>query len=155
MSRIPRKSRLSNRLTARAKLWLELDGRYVFGRGISEILKAIQQTGSIKAAARELDKSYRYIWAKLKQTEQALGLRLVQARVGGQGARRSELTPLAQSLVSEFDALRDELFEIVEHAFAERLQARIDRAAEREAADPANHSKRCKATSSRNTCPPS
>ena len=61
------KSSLSNRLTARAKLWLELDGRYVFGRGISEILKAIQQTGSIKAAARELDKSYRYVWAKLKR----------------------------------------------------------------------------------------
>ena len=35
-------------------IWLEVDGQYVFGRGISEILKAVERTGSIKAAAHAL-----------------------------------------------------------------------------------------------------
>ena len=131
MGRGSRKGCPANRLTARVKLWLELDGRYVFGLGISEILKAVQHTGSIKAAAQELDKSYRHIWAKLKEAEQALGVCLVRARVGGTGIRRSELTPLAQELLVEFDALREGLFESVESAFQRRLQAILASAVER------------------------
>ena len=105
MSDNSRKSRRAGRVTARAKLWLEIDGRYVFGLGISDILKAIQRTGSIKAAAAELGKSYRYVWAKLKEAETALGVPLVDAQVGGKGVRRGALTPLACGLTTEFDAL--------------------------------------------------
>ena len=35
----------------RVKLWLEKNDEYVFGLGISNILKAVDQTGSIKKAA--------------------------------------------------------------------------------------------------------
>ena len=49
-----RKRRRAGRVTPRVKVWLEVDGQYVFGRGISDILKAIAETGSIKAAAGEL-----------------------------------------------------------------------------------------------------
>jgi molybdate transport system regulatory protein len=124
------------RLSCRAKVWLELDGRYVFGLGISEILKAVDRTGSIKAAAQELDKSYRYVWAKLKETEQALGVPLVRARVGGKGVRRSELTSLAQDLVAEFDALREDVFETVESTFRNRVQTTLAGAIRRTACDP-------------------
>src|SRR3954454_12271637 len=88
--------------TPRVKVWLEVDGRYAFGLGISAILQAVDRTGSIKAAAAELGKSYRHVWARVKEAEQALGLRLVEARVGGQGERRSSLTDDARRLTDAF-----------------------------------------------------
>ncbi len=100
-------------LTARAKVWLESDGEYVFGLGISKILQAVGQEGSIKAAAVVVGKSYRHIWTRIKETEQALGVLLVQTTVGGNRRRRSELTPEGQALAREFDRLRRRVFRLV------------------------------------------
>ncbi len=41
-------------LLPRVKVWLEIDGEYVFGWGICEILEAVRQAGSIKNAAARL-----------------------------------------------------------------------------------------------------
>jgi len=125
MCSVKDKPQLSNRVDPRAKVWLEVDGRYVFGRGISDILKAVAETGSIKAAAETLGKSYRYIWAKIKEAEQALGASLVDARVGGKGTRRSDLSDLASDLVHDFDALRQQIFELVDEEFKRRLEATL------------------------------
>lgn len=47
------------------KVWLERDGRYAFGLGMCEILRAVDRTGSIKRAAAELGKSYRHVWGRI------------------------------------------------------------------------------------------
>jgi molybdate transport system regulatory protein len=122
MGRGSRSKGLRDRVTPRAKLWLEVDSHYVFGLGISEILKAIQHTGTIKAAADEVGKSYRHVWDKIKQAEQALGVPLVRTQVGGKEARRSELSDLAQDLVLDFDAFRQRLFQLVQVEFSQRLR---------------------------------
>jgi molybdate transport repressor ModE-like protein len=118
---------LCDRVAPRAKIWLEVDEQYVFGRGISDILKAVDQTGSIKAAAGRVGKSYRFIWAKIKRAERALGVRLIRTHVGGKDARRSELSELGRDLVRDFDALRERVFDLVEREFRQRLRATLRR----------------------------
>jgi molybdate transport system regulatory protein len=110
-------------IAARAKVWLESDGEYVFGLGISKILKAVDQEGSIKAAAAVVGKSYRHIWTRIKEAERALGVPLVATTVGGNSPRRSALTREAQTLVAQFDRLRDRVFQLVEEEFATIVQA--------------------------------
>ena len=127
MSRAARTSKLSGRLLPRAKLWLEVDKQYVFGLGISDILKAVQHTGSIKAAADEVGKSYRHVWDKIKQAEAALGVPLVHTQVGGKNSRRSELSELAQDLVRDFDEFRSRLFDLVQDEFSRRLQTTLQK----------------------------
>ena len=122
MGRSSRSSDLADRVTPRTKLWLEVDSQYVFGLGISNILKAVEQTGSIKAAAREVGKSYRHVWDKIKQAEQSLGVPLVQTQVGGKDTRRSQLSELARDLVREFDACRQHLFDVIRAEFSQRLR---------------------------------
>jgi len=107
----------------RVKVWLEAGGQYVFGHGMSEILKAVQSTGSIKAASHQLGKSYRYIWGRIKKTEKAIGESLVDTRVGGRGSQRSDLTPSATQLVADYDALRERMFQVVQQEFARRFHA--------------------------------
>ena len=111
----------TTRPEARVKVWLELDGRYVFGHGLSEILKAVEAAGSIKEAARQLDKSYRYVWGRIKKAEASLGEALVQTQVGGQGPCRSTLTASARRLVRDYDALRQRMFAVVRQEFARRF----------------------------------
>jgi molybdate transport system regulatory protein len=110
------------RMNARVKVWLEIDGEYVFGYGIREILKAVDATGSIKAGADLLEKSYRYVWGRIKEAEKALGEPLVETRVGGKGRSRSSLTVRAHELVGDYDALRGRMFDVVREEFSSRFE---------------------------------
>lgn len=112
-------------VTPHVKLWLELNGESVLCRGLSEMLKAVERTHSIKGAAAEVGRSYRFVWARIKEAEKALGATLVEAHVGGAGSHRSELTPLAVELLSEFDQLRAEVHHLVDEIFARRFAAAL------------------------------
>jgi molybdate transport repressor ModE-like protein len=109
-------------LVPRVKVWLETQGRYAFGFGISEILQAVDRAGSIKQAATHLGKSYRYVWGRIKEAEQALGRQLVEARVGGKDRQRSSLTPAARQLVDDFLAVRKRMLEVVRQEFRRRFR---------------------------------
>jgi molybdate transport system regulatory protein len=116
-------ARSTESLIPRVKVWLELDGKYVFGHGLSEILDAVGQAGSLKGAAAKLGKSYRYVWARVKEAERALGRSLVETQVGGQGTQRSCLTETARSLVADFNAVRDRMTAVIEHECRGRFRS--------------------------------
>ena len=116
-----RKRRKRKSAVARIKVWLEINGDYVFGRGICDILQAVQEVGSIKEAANNVGKSYRYVWSRIRDAEEAIGEPLVFSQVGGKTDRRSELTPLASELVSDFVELRETMIESANEEFARRF----------------------------------
>ena len=118
---MPRVKSLRKALTPRVKVWLEIDGNYAFGHGLCEMLQAVEHAGSIKQASRDLGKSYRYVWGRIKEAERILGRQLVETQVGGKDAQRSGLTPEARRLVSDFQVLRRRMIERVEREFAQRL----------------------------------
>ena len=110
-------------LVPRVKVWLETDANYAFGFGLAQMLQAIDRVGSIKYAARELARSYRYVWGRIKAAERALGIQLVETHVGGTGVSRSSLTPAARQLTERFLAVRKRVIALVEREFAERLSS--------------------------------
>jgi molybdate transport system regulatory protein len=113
--------RAARRIRPRVKVWLECGDNYVFGHGISEILLAVDDAGSIKGAAGRVGKSYRHIWSRIKEAEAAFGRPLIEAHVGGAGTRRSFLTDEARRLVAEFSALRASATEHVGREFERRF----------------------------------
>ena len=104
-------------LVPRVKVWLEVGGRYAVGLGISEILQAVDRTGSIKQAANEVGKSYRHVWERVKEAEAALGIGLVETRIGGKDTRRSCLTADARRLVAAFLTFRRRMMEVLNEEF--------------------------------------
>ncbi len=116
-------------ITPRAKVWLEVDGTYVFGLGICRILEAIEETGSIKKAATSVGKSYRHVWARIKEVEQTLGISLVATTVGGSDARRSTLTEPAKQLTVLYRDLREQVFHFAEEQFSTAIQKVVNDAA--------------------------
>lgn len=109
-------------VTPRAKVWLEVDGTYIFGLGICRILEAVEETGSIKNAAAAVDKSYRHVWSRIKEVEARLGIVLVETQVGGGDLRRSTLTEPARQLTARYREMRQQVFAIVEEQFTADIQ---------------------------------
>ncbi|MBN2705905.1 MAG: LysR family transcriptional regulator [Deltaproteobacteria bacterium] len=90
----------------RSKVWIvDEAGDLVFGPGRLRILETVQECGSILAAAKHLNMSYRAVWGKIKATEKRLGAKLLYRSVGGSSGGGSELTPFALELISEYRRL--------------------------------------------------
>ncbi|MEW6602216.1 MAG: LysR family transcriptional regulator, partial [Nitrospirota bacterium] len=70
-------------MRVRSKIWLEVDGEAVFGRGREALLTAIDRTGSINRAAKDIKVSYRKALSYIQTMEQRLGTRLVERKTGG------------------------------------------------------------------------
>ena len=71
------------RLNPNYKLWLEYDGKYVFGPGAYALLQHIHSSGSITKAAKDLKMSYRYAWGVIKKIESVLDAKLIESYKGG------------------------------------------------------------------------
>ena len=91
------------------KVWLEKEGKVVFGRGRLELLKGIRAYGSLAETARHLGMSYRAAWGRLKSSENRLGVRLVEKVPGKGRGQRLILTPLSQGMLQAFEGLEQEL----------------------------------------------
>jgi len=106
-------------LQVRSKIWLEIDGEPVFGQGRDTLLRLIQRTGSISAAAKEMGVPYRKAWTYIDAMEKRLGFPLVNRLKGGTGGGTSSLTPQAETLLQKFDLLQEGFNELVNLKFAD------------------------------------
>ncbi|HEY1408475.1 MAG TPA: LysR family transcriptional regulator, partial [Promineifilum sp.] len=61
----------------RYNLWLEVEGEVVFSLWRADLLRAVAASGSISAAAEELQIPYRTAWQKIHEMETRLGKKLV------------------------------------------------------------------------------
>lgn len=57
---------------------LNEEGKIVFGEGRKEIFENIEKTGSMYQAARNTGMSYKAVWSKVKASEDAAGVILVE-----------------------------------------------------------------------------
>ena len=87
--------------TMRMHLWLETDDGVLFGLGRLQLLRKVEQCGSLKGAAEALGMSYRGAWGKIKATEQLFGEKLIERA----GSRREgyHLTQFGSGLARDFD----------------------------------------------------
>ena len=121
---MPKKSK---KLAIKSKIWIEDDkGEMVFGLGRLRILNAIEKYGSILAASKSLNMSYRAAWGKIKSTEQRLGKPLLTRQVGGVAGGGSQLTPFAKALLRKFENLQSLVEKEVNLFFSDHFTVELD-----------------------------
>ncbi len=101
----------------KSKLWIEVDGKPVFGRGRRFLLEAIDRCGSISRAAKEINISYRKAWGYIKAMEERLGFRLVDRQTGGKDGGGATLTKDARKFLKKYEALEEGIRELVDNRF--------------------------------------
>lgn len=101
----------------KSKLWIEIDGEPVFGRGRRFLLQAIDRYGSINQAAKKINISYRKAWSYIKSMEERLGINLVERRAGGRDGGGANLTKEARQFLKRYELMEEGIREIVDDRF--------------------------------------
>ena len=83
-------------------LWIEQDGEVVLSAWRVRLLLAIEATGSITAAAEQLNIPYRRAWEKVQEIERGLGLKVIETAVGGAGGGGAHLTAAGRKAIDQF-----------------------------------------------------
>ena len=118
--------KFSNRLSGihfHYKIWMsDKDEKGILGDGKWQILKLIEEKGSIKAACDELGYTYRRTWGNLKKIEQFFGFPLLEKQRGGSDGGRTQLTPEGEKLVKAFDHFHDSMDSVIQEGFEKFIQ---------------------------------
>lgn len=83
------------------------EGQKFFGEGPCRLLRGIEETGSLRAAALSMEMAYSKAMRLLKNAEAALGFPLTMRTTGGSGGGGSVLTPEGKEWLSRYEAYRD------------------------------------------------
>ena len=94
------------------------------GQGKADLLEAIAQTGSISAAARELEMSYRKAWLLVDEMNQCFRSPVVLTAKGGLRGGGAEVTPLGLEALKRFRQIQAKASAAIEadvRAFRKKL----------------------------------
>ena len=83
------------------------NGIKFFGEGPLRLLRSVERTGSLRAAAMEMEMAYSKATKLLKQAEHHLGFPLTTRSAGGKDGGGSRLTPEGARCLRQYDAYRD------------------------------------------------
>ena len=108
-------------LEIHSKIWIERRGEVVLSEWRVELLEAVEETGSLAAAAAKLGVPYRTAWDRIKEAEERLGVRLLRTESGGAEGGGSRLTEEARDLVARFRRVTAGVAELVERRFRDEL----------------------------------
>ncbi|MBI4656439.1 MAG: LysR family transcriptional regulator [Elusimicrobia bacterium] len=103
----------------KTKIWLEKNGKLIFGEGRFRILKEIERTNSINQAAANLHMSFRHAWSYINIIEKNLVVRLIDRRRGGKDGGGSHLTPQAKYIMKKFEKLNEVIKQFADKKFKE------------------------------------
>lgn len=78
-----------------------------FGEGPCRLLRGIQQTGSLRAAALQMGMAYTKALKLVRNAENALGYPLTMRTSGGKDGGGSLLTPEGEEWLQKYEAYRD------------------------------------------------
>jgi len=100
------------------KIWLETSANIgVLGDKKCELLRAIDETGSLNEAMKKLGLTYRKTWDNLKKIEHELGFPLIKPTRGGADGGSTVLTQEAKILIKAFEKFHIQYDSIIQNGF--------------------------------------
>lgn len=94
-------------MRVKSKIWLETDDqKIIFSDGRRDLLRAIEELGSIHRAAKQMGMSYRAAWGKIKASEERLGFHLLAASAGGLKGGGATLTEEGRAFLGKYEEFK-------------------------------------------------
>ena len=111
-----RELRDANTLQLKLKVMLTKEEDF-FGPGVYWLLRNIEETGSIQAAAVKMQMSYTKCWKMINKVEAQMGFKFVDRVNGGKHGGKSTLTEEARVFLERYRALTEDLKRISRNFF--------------------------------------
>src|SRR5471032_1036962 len=87
---------------ARLRLRLQFGQGFAIGPGKADLLQAVAETGSISAAARQMEMSYRRAWLLIDAMNRCFRELVVDTATGGKGGGGAQITPFGRTVLKDF-----------------------------------------------------
>jgi molybdate transport system regulatory protein len=87
------------RAVAKTRIRILFGSAFAIGPGKADLLQAIEQTGSISAAARSMGMSYRRAWLLIDTMNQCFREPVVDTATGGKGGGGAQITPFGLTVL--------------------------------------------------------
>ncbi len=101
----------------KSRLWIEEQGKPFIGYGRIKLLKAVEKTQSINAAAKELNMSYKKAWNLLNEVNVLASQPVLVKNIGGKNGGGSKVTPYGKALIHQFEQLNENCVRFLEQEF--------------------------------------
>jgi len=100
------------------KIWLET-GKHIgiLGDKKCDLLRAIDETGSLSDAMKKLGLTYRKTWDNLRKIERELGFPLIIPTRGGADGGNTKLTLEARIIIAAFEKFHTEYDSVIQKGF--------------------------------------
>lgn len=110
---------------------VDFDDRCSIGVGKIRLLEAVERTGSLSQAAREIAMSYRRAWLLIDSMNAEFDTPVISASAGGTGGGGAKLTPFGRELIAAYRSLEtrlamltaDSMTEVAAHAIGRRTRS--------------------------------
>ena len=93
----------------RIRCWIENEGQKLFGPGPFQLLQLIDENGSIAAAAKKMDMSYKKAWDIINHLNNSLKDPVVISKKGGSKGGGAIVTSKGKELIHAFEVLNQKL----------------------------------------------
>ncbi|OFX28648.1 MAG: hypothetical protein A2033_06235 [Bacteroidetes bacterium GWA2_31_9] len=90
------------------KIWLSYRDETILDEYLLKLLEAIDKSGSLMTASKELKISYRKAWGDLKKAEKTLGITFTDKVRGGKSGGKSILTEEGKNIINAYNELKNE-----------------------------------------------
>lgn len=94
-----------NSYKIKSRIWIELEDKVVLGQGRVALLKAIEQTGSLSKAAKQVQMSYKKAWKLIDAMNKSAEKPVLETSVGGKSGGGAVLTVYGKEMVNAFDKI--------------------------------------------------
>ncbi len=99
------------------KIWINKNQQSFLGSGRILLLRSIKKNGSIRAAAKELNMSYKKAWDLINSMNKQTGHLLVEKKAGGKSGGGATLTVKGEKILQEYIKLEKKLQTQTNHLF--------------------------------------
>ena len=98
----------------KSRIWIESKNHVLLGEGRVQLLKAIDETGSLSKAAKSLNLSYKKAWQLLDSVNKSAKKPVTINSIGGKGGGGAELTVYGKSLIRAFDEINKNCWDFLD-----------------------------------------
>lgn len=103
----------------KSRIWIEANGDILLGKGRVNLLKAIEQTGSLSKAAKSMGMSYKKAWTMIDDVNSRAFRPVIKASIGGKGGGGTKLTEYGKSLVNAYDSINNNCSKFLENQMSQ------------------------------------
>ena len=89
----------------------------VFGPGVAELMRLVEETSSLSEACRRMDMAYSKGWKIIKRAETDLGVPLMKGTRGGETGGQTVLTEEGRDVLRRYAEMKAELDAAAEKLF--------------------------------------